>query len=332
MSTGWQRRSRNDDVPLEVEGPMSFAVLFPGQGSQSVGMGADLFDARPDLLTDRADDILGWSLRSVCLDGPEDLLTRTEHAQPALYALSYALWTCLAEAFSVPAGAGAGHSLGEYTALAAASAMSFDDGLAVVAARGKAMATAADSSLSGMAALIGADEAAATDLARVRTEAGGQLSVANINAPGQVVVAGGAEDIDWVVAHAPEHGIRRAIPLKVAGAFHTKFMASASDALAEALERVDLSEPLFQVWSNTTAEPHRLDSMRATLVRQVVEPVRFSDCLTAMTAAGADVFVHVGPGDVTAGMAKRTVPDTQVLTVSNLDNISDAVSALGTLA
>lgn len=311
---------------------MSFAALFPGQGSQQVGMGSDLFEARPDLLGDRADEILGWSLRDMCLKGPEEALTRTEHAQPALFALSYTLWHELSKALTAAPAAAAGHSLGEYTALTAAGALTYDDGLELVAGRGRAMAAAADLEPTGMAALIGADEETAARVVAANREQGGRLSVANVNAPGQVVVAGGAEDIEWLAENSREHGVRRAIPLNVAGAFHTSFMEPARERVAAALSGVTLAEPSFPVWSNTTANKHDLGQISETLALQVVSPVRFSESLLAMAGEGIGTFVHVGPGDVTAGMAKRTVEGAEVLTVSSLDDIDEARATLGTMA
>jgi [acyl-carrier-protein] S-malonyltransferase len=305
---------------------MSYAVLFPGQGSQFVGMGADLFDVRPDLLGDRADEVLGWSLRAMCLDGPEEVLTRTEHAQPALYAVSFALWDELAKAAPAPAAA-AGHSLGEYTALAAAGALDFFDGLALVAIRGAAMADAADREPSGMAALIGGDLDAAESLAAARRDHGGRLWVANVNAPGQVVVAGGTEDIDWVLEHAREFGIRRAVVLKVAGAFHSPFMEPAATELGEALRRTDFGESVFPVWANATAMPHEVDCA-TTLQDQLTGTVRFAESLVAMAAAGITRFVHVGPGDVTAGLARRSVEATEPVVVSSRKDVDAAVAVL----
>ena len=310
---------------------MSFAVLFPGQGSQFVGMGADLFDRRPGLLGDAADEVLGWSLRRLCLEGPEDALTRTEHAQPALYALGYALWECLREALGVDPAAAAGHSLGEYTALAAAGALSFEDGLMVVARRGRAMAEAADIEPSGMAALIGVDPEHAEEVAAGRREAGGRLEVANINAPGQVVVAGGLDDLEWLTRNGSELGVRRVIPLKVAGGFHSSYMDPAATELALALREVSFADFRFPVWSNTTARPHVTGSVAETLVRQLVSPVRFAESLTSMAESGTNTFVHVGPGDVTAGMARKTVQGSTVVTVSAVEDIGGAVDALGTM-
>jgi [acyl-carrier-protein] S-malonyltransferase len=307
---------------------MPYAILFPGQGSQFVGMGADLFDRRPDLLGDAADEVLGWSLRSLCLEGPEDELTRTEHAQPALYALSVALWKELEPHLPDPPAAAAGHSLGEFSALVAAGAFDYGTGLRLVGERGRAMQAAADIEGSGMAALLGADLETAAALCDANTAQGGRLSVANINAPGQVVVAGGAGDLDWLDANGRGLGVRRAIRLKVAGAFHSPFMAPARAAVATAAADIDVSEPSFPVWANVTAQPLSADEIAAELAVQVVSPVRFADILTGMAASGIDTFVHVGPGDVTAGMAKRCVPDATVITVSEPAGIESAVDQL----
>lgn len=310
---------------------MSIAVLFPGQGSQHVGMGAELFASHEALLGSRSDEILGWSLRHLCLDGPEEALTRTEHAQPALFAISYALWTSFRQDLEAEVAGAAGHSLGEYTALAAAGAMGFDDALRVVRRRGMAMAAAADREPSGMAALIGADPGLATEIASKRRSDGGRLEIANINAPGQVVVAGGAGDITWLVENTRDLGVRRVIPLSVAGAFHSSFMAPAADEVGVALATVDFADPDFPVWSNTTAEPHQTSSIAATLKSQVVSTVRFEESLLAMAARGIDTFVHIGPGDVTAGMAKRTVDGASVHVVAELGDIPGVVEALVTM-
>lgn len=310
---------------------MTFAVLFPGQGSQFVGMGADLFDARPDLLGDRADEILGWSLRSLCLDGPEDELTRTEHAQPALFALAYALWEELDTRLQTPPAAAAGHSLGEYTALAAARVIGFDEALRVVAERGRAMAEAADLESSGMAALLGADVELAERVADANTAAGGRLTVANDNAPGQVVVAGSIEDLDWLDEHGRDLGVRRAVRLKVAGAFHSPFMRPAADRVAAALAEIEPSSGRFPVYANVTGTPVEPARVAESLASQVVGRVRFADTLRNMAGTGISTFVHVGPGDVTAGMAKRTVEGAEVLVVSDLAGIDQAAEALSTI-
>jgi len=303
-----------------------FAVLFPGQGSQRVGMGAQVLAARPDLLGDRVDEILGWSLRELVEHGPEEDLTATDRAQPALYAISHALWEELAAALPETPAAGAGHSLGEYTALAAAGILGFEDGLRLVAERGRAMAEAARRVPSGMAALIGADVETAAAIAARRREAGGSLWVANVNAPGQVVVAGPLGDIDWLVEQGRELGVRRVVPLKVAGAFHTPLMAPAAERLRAALAGVTFGEGTFPVYSNVDARPVTDPATR--LAEQLVSPVRFLDIITAMAGEGVDTFVHVGPGDVTAGLARRSAPGCETIVVSDLDDVAGAVDRL----
>lgn len=309
---------------------MPYAVLFPGQGSQFVGMGADLFESRGDLLGKRTDDIVGFNLKAVCLSGPESELTRTEHAQPALFSLSYALWEELSPLVPPPAAA-AGHSLGEYTALAAAGVFDYNTALSVVAARGRAMAAAADAAPSTMAAVIGADSETLEGICSERRDSGGELWVANINSPGQVVVAGSVEDVGWLEAEGRSLGLRRVVPLSVAGAFHSPFMAPAADSLRQALEPVAPGEGTFDVYSNTTARPVATNDVIEALVAQVVSPVRFSESLEAMAETGIDTFVHVGPGDVTAGLAKRTVKGSNILTVSTLADVPEVADALSTM-
>lgn len=310
---------------------MSFAVLFPGQGSQFVGMGEALFDERPDLLGERSDEILGWSLREMCLHGPQERLTRTEHAQPALFALSFTLWDTFAGGLDRDPSGAAGHSLGEYTALTAAGVFDYDSALRLVAARGKAMAEAADVEPSGMAALMGVDEELAESIASQRREMGGRLELANINAPGQIVLAGGEADLGWLAANGRALGVRRVIPLTVAGAFHSSYMEPASAAVGDALEEVQVSEPRFSVWSNTTARPHDRLRIAELLTRQVISTVRFGESLEDMASEGIETFVHIGPGDVTAGMARRTVSGAEVIVVSEIDDVPAATEAVGTM-
>ncbi len=303
----------------------SYAILFPGQGSQKVGMGDDLFSARPDLLVEAADRVLGWSLEKLVAEGPQEELTKTEHAQPALYALSYALWDTLREALPMPPMAAAGHSLGEYTALAAAGVFSYEEGLALVAERGRAMADApSESDPSGMAALIGADLELADHVAMERRAEGGRLWVANVNTPSQIVVAGSAADIEWISENARSLGIRRAIPLDVAGAFHSPYMEPAGQRLAAALGETGFRAPEFPVYANTTGEP--VEDPAHQLGEQLVQPVQFAATLERMSADGVETFIHVGPGDVTAGLVKRTIPDADIHVVSNLEGIVTVTS------
>ena len=286
-------------------------------------MGADVFAARSDLLGARADDILGFGLAELVANGPEDELTRTDRAQPALFALSFALWDELRNAVDTLPVAAAGHSLGEYTALAASGALDYDEGLRLVAERGRAMNDAAALAPSGMAALLGADFDVAGRIAAKRRDAGGHLWVANLNAPGQVVLAGGEADITWLVAEARALGARRAVPLKVAGAFHSPFMEPAAAELAAAVGATKFHQCSFPVFANATADVVSDPAME--LVTQLTSPVRFAESLIRMADAGVSTFVHVGPGDVTAGLARRTVPEARTMVVSAIGDV-DAVA------
>lgn len=311
---------------------MPFAVLFPGQGSQFVGMGGEtLFEAQPDILGPAADETLGWSLRTMCLEGPEESLNRTEHGQVALFATALALWSELASRLDTPPAATAGHSVGEYTALAAAGVLEPQAALSVVAERGLAMGDAADLAPSGMTALLGADAETANLLERTSAELGGTLTVANDNAPGQIVMAGSIDDLDWLDGVVKDHGIRRAVRLKVAGGFHSPYMQPAADRVSAVLAELSPSEPAFPVYANVTAAPVGADDVVRLLGEQVVGRVRFRESLANMGEAGVDAFVHVGPGDVTAGLAKRSVPGATVITVSDLDGIGPAVDQLSTI-
>ena len=302
----------------------NYAILFPGQGSQYVGMGADVLAERADLLGDTADAVLGWSLRGVVAEGPDEELTRTDRAQPALYAIAYALWDVLSDSLPGPPAATAGHSLGEYTALAASGALDFSDGLALVVERGAAMAEAAALDPSSMAALMGVDAKGAELIAARRREEGGKLWVANLNAPNQIVLAGGTADIDWLVANADQFGARRAIPLNVAGAFQSPYMASAAERLSGALEAATFAESDFPVYANVTARP--MSNPPTQLAQQLTEPVRFSESIEHMAADGVDAFIHVGPGNVTAVLARRSAADAETYTVSEIEDVVGAVA------
>ena len=305
---------------------MRYAVLFPGQGSQYVGMGADVFAARRDLLGETTGRELGWSLETLCTSGPEDELMRTDRAQVAMYAVSYALWEAFVEQAPKPPMGGAGHSLGEYTALAAAGAIDYREGLRLVAARGAAMAAVGSKNAGSMAAVMGSDLETIEAIVADRRAAGGAVWVANVNAPGQIVVAGAAGDIAFLAEQARELGLRRVVPLKVSGAFHTPLMAGAQSSLDEALAIERFVPPAFPIWTNLHGAP--TTDTAAALSGQLVGRVRFSESLLAMRNAGAEAFVHIGPGDVTAGMAKRTAKGTTVITVSSLEAIGPAVEQL----
>ncbi|PSR02074.1 MAG: [acyl-carrier-protein] S-malonyltransferase [Bacteroidetes bacterium QS_8_68_28] len=301
---------------------MATAYLFPGQGSQEAGMGRALYEqfdeARARL--DRADEVLGFPLTEIMFDESpeaEEALKQTEVTQPALYAHSLAAMAVL-ESRSPQPDMTAGHSLGEYSALAAAGALSFDDGLRVVRRRGELMAATgedgSDERPGTMAAIIGmgteALEAVCQDVTR---EGGGDaaphvVQPANYNAPGQIVISGDAEAVEAASTLCEEHGARRAIPLPVSGAFHSPLMRGARDGLAEELADLDIQEPRCPVYLNVTAEAATEPAaIRAALLEQLLSPVRWAPSLKAMHGAGAGRFVEVGAGRVLSGLARRTL-------------------------
>jgi [acyl-carrier-protein] S-malonyltransferase len=287
------------------------ALLFPGQGAQRVGMGRELLQASPAARSvfEQADDQLGRPLSRLCLEGPEEALTRTENLQPALYTVSIAAWRCLEPQLDGPAAAAMGHSLGEYAALVAAGALSFAAGLRAVDARGRAMAEAVEPGSGGMAAVIGLEaEAVQRVCAEVvaAAEPDGVLALANHNSPGQVVVSGQLALIDRAEPRLREAGARGLVRLKVSAPFHCALMRPAADRLAAVLAELEFSAPRLPVLSNVTGRPHgQPDEIRRRLVEQVTEPVRWVDCVRWTQAAGVDRYLEVGPGRVLAGLLKR---------------------------
>jgi len=286
------------------------ALLFPGQGAQTVGMGKDLAARFPEAkaLYDRADEVLGFSLSGVCFEGPEDRLTATDISQPAILVTSLA---ALAALRTTEAGralepdAAAGLSLGEYTALAAAGALEFDDAVRLTHLRGRYMQEACDATDSGMVSLLGVDEAGAEKICDAARQAG-IIWPANFNSPGQVVVSGVKAACDRVLELAESMGAQRAVPLTVAGGFHSPLMAPARGKLAPELLRLRFQEPRFPVVANVTGDYYSGAAVAADLLaRQVDGPVRWQQGIARLIADGFDRFVEVGPGRVLTGLLKR---------------------------
>ena len=287
------------------------AFYFPGQGAQSVGMGQDLAASLPaaKALFDRASAVLGYDLLERCAHGPAEALNATDVSQPAIFVASLAALERLRAGDPATAGAAeaaAGLSLGEYTALVFAGALTFEDGLTVVKARGAAMQAAAEATPSGMVSVVGLEAGEIEALvAEARATAGGTLEVANLLCPGNTVVSGAAAGIAELSRLAESRNLR-AIPLAVAGAFHTALMRPADETLAAVLETVRLTVPRIPVWSNVDAQPHTdPGEIRALLVRQVISPVLWEATMRGMIAAGFDKFYEVGPGRALAGLMKR---------------------------
>jgi len=304
------------------------AVVFPGQGAQVVGMGRDVCEVSDMArgVFERANELLGFDLMSLCFEGPTEELEKTDIQQPAIFVTSAALWHAFLELGGGidQFGRTGGLSLGEYTALYVAGAFSFDDAVRVVRRRGELMQAAAVASPSGMVSLIGADEETANQLCdKVREQ--DVLAPANFNCPGQIVIAGHQTACDRAVAAVESFGCR-AVPLAVAGAFHSPLMASAADGLASVLEETEVHTPKLPVIANVDATYHGDPaSIRASLVRQVTHPVRWQRCVERMMADGSNRFVEVGPGRALTGMMRKIDRKVPAVNVSSAESIASAL-------
>jgi len=324
------------------------ALLFAGQGAQIVGMGKDLAEKFPSAKNwfDRANAALGYDLASICFNGPEAELTKTENAQPGIFLVSWVCFELLKEEVqslkskaqshgsavtTLDFGRGtldyqatAGLSLGEFTALAAAGAMSFEDGLRVVRQRGKFMQEACDATRGGMAAVIGLDEIPTRE---VCAEAG--VVLANLNCPGQLVISGEAEKISKAVELAKAKGAKRAIPLPVAGAYHSPLMASAQMKLKNELAKIKISPPVVPVISNVTAQAHNSPAeISARLVEQVTSSVLWENSMRYLLAQGFTRFIELGPGTALSGFMKRIDKTAQMLNVADVSSLEATAKAI----
>jgi [acyl-carrier-protein] S-malonyltransferase len=301
------------------------ALLFAGQGAQTVGMGRDLAAQFPTAKNwfDRANAALGYDLAKISFEGPEAELTKTENAQPGIFLVSWVCFELLKEKIpSLKFDATAGLSLGEFTALTAAGAMSFEDGLRVVRQRGKFMQEACDGTKGGMAAIIGLDEAPTRE---VCAEAG--VVLANLNCPGQLVISGEVEKIAKACELAKAKGAKRALPLPVAGAYHSPLMASAQPKLQAELATAKISAPVVPVISNVTAQAHGAD-ISAKLVEQVCASVLWEASMRALLAQGFTRFIELGPGTALSGFMKRIDKTATMLNVADAASLEAAVKTL----
>ena len=309
---------------------MSTALVYPGQGAQHVGMGVDVAERYPAAadVFERASEVLGLDLLAVCRDGPKEELVRTDLQQPAILAVGAAVTEALRGTGALPEGtvtAAFGLSLGEFTALWAAGAITLEDALVLVRERGLGMQEASEAVASGMLALRCEADEADTLCRDVRAETGGVLTVANINAPGQSVISGDDPSIELAATRAAERGVRRPTRLPVAGAFHSPLMQPGADRLARTLEGIEVRTPSMPVISNVTAEPTTdPDTIRTNLIAQVTSPVRFVECVQAAASLGVTRLLETAPGKVLTGLARRIHPDLEGVNA----NTVVAVSAL----
>ncbi len=304
------------------------AILFAGQGAQTVGMGKDLAAAHPAAaaLFAEADAVLSRSLSGVTFDGPEADLTKTANCQPALFVHGLACLAALRSKIGeFPACFAAGLSLGEFTAHAAAGTFTFADGLKLVAERGRLMQEACERTTGSMAALIGGEEA---DIRALAAESG--VDVANFNSPGQIVLSGSADGIDKAIAGAKDKGIRKAVKLNVAGAYHSRLMQSAADAFAPTLASTPMQSPRFPVIANFTARPvHTPEEIRAALAAQVTGSVRWTETIEHLVdSEKVELFLELGPGGTIAGLVKRTRKDIPVVSITDCATLEAALAQL----
>jgi [acyl-carrier-protein] S-malonyltransferase len=307
--------------------PKKNALLFAGQGAQSVGMGRDLAEQFPvaaDLFRE-ADEIVGRKLSEIAWNGPIEELTKTSNCQPALYVHGLACLAALREtAGDFPVGGAAGLSLGEITAHAAAGAFDFATGLKLVQLRAQFMDEACAATLGGMAAMIGGTE---NDVRQLTADE--DVDVANINAPGQIVISGELAKVETAVGVAKEYGIGRAMMLNVAGAYHSRLMESAYEKLGPVLERVPMQQPRFPIISNVTGtEVTTAVEIRRTLQDQVTGTVRWLDCMERLIDLGCDFFIELGPGGVLGGLLRRTRKGVDVISVGDAESVRKCAERL----
>lgn len=273
--------------------------MFPGQGSQSTGMGAELFDRYPDLVAE-ADSILGYSIKTLCLENPDGTLNRTDYTQPALYIVNVLSYHAKIEDDKVTPDFVIGHSLGEYDALYAAGGFDFATGLKLVQKRGALMNAATDG---GMAAILGmGGDAVAAALAELGADS---IDVANLNAPGQTVISGPKADIEMFAPQMKEKGAKRAVILPVSGAFHSRYMKPAADEFEAFLTGFGFGSLKIPCIANCSARPYTDDSIPSNLVKQIFSSVRWVETVKGLREQGADSFVEIGPGTVLTGLARQ---------------------------
>lgn len=306
------------------------AFLFPGQGSQAVGMGKQLADQYEEVagVFQKANDILGAQLSKLIFEGPQEELTLTTNAQPALLTTSVAILTALKQAGITPDYV-AGHSLGEYSALVAAGAFSFEDGVYAVRKRGEYMEEAVPNGEGAMAAVLGMDPSALRDVTEEVTKQGHSVQIANMNSRAQIVISGTKEGVELASQKAKENGAKRAIPLRVSGPFHSSLMQPAAEKFRAVLDGIDIQDAKVPVVANVTADiVTSKEEIKEKLVKQLYSPVLWYPSIERMVELGVDTVVEIGPGKVLAGLMKSIAPSVKAYAIYDEETLQDTISKL----
>ena len=297
--------------------------MFPGQGSQKAGMGEELLNLYPDLLIDEFEETLGWSLKQTILQSEQSEITKTNIAQPYIFAISYCYGLEAFKKLGQPK-IGIGHSLGEYTALALSEFISYSDALKIISVRGDSMQKAVENSNSTMAAVLTADLKQTIDAVEALNNQGVSINISNFNDGSQIVIGGLKDDIDYLKSNPVDLSAKKVIPLDVAGAFHSKFVSSAKQEVQNIIDKVEFSEGKFDVYMNVDAKVADLTTIKKRLVDQIDNSVMFYDqILNIDNIAKPEKWYHIGPGNVTAGMVKKSISSEGIEIINSLDSLNN---------
>ena len=302
---------------------MNWVAMFPGQGSQKAGMGEELLNLYPDLLIDKFEETLGWSLKQTILHSSQSEITKTNIAQPYIFAISYCYGLEAFKKLGQPK-IGIGHSLGEYTALALSEFISYSDALKIISVRGDSMQKAVENSNSTMAAVLTSDLKQTTDAVKALNNQGISINISNFNDGSQIVIGGLKDDIDYLKSNPVDLNAKRVIPLDVAGAFHSKFVSSAKQEVQNIIDEVEFSEGKFDVYMNVDAKVADLATIKQRLVDQIDSSVMFyNQILNIENIAKPEKWYHIGPGNVTAGMVKKSISSEGIEIINSLDSLNN---------
>lgn len=302
---------------------MNWVAMFPGQGSQQIGMGEELLSLYPELLIEKFENTLGWSLEDIISNGDEELIKKTNIAQPYIFAISYCYGLETIKKIGKPR-VGIGHSLGEYTALTLANTLSYQDALKIISVRGKAMQEAVENSNTTMAAVLTTDLKQTIKAINELTLQGIDINISNYNDSSQIVIGGTIEDVEFIKSDPKSIQAKRIIPLEVAGAFHSPTVSSAKVKVAEVIEDIEFKEGDFTVYMNIDAKPMTTETVKSRLINQIDNSVLFYDqILNIEKIYSPDYWYHIGPGNVTVGMVKKSISSKGLGVINSISSLNE---------